>query len=373
MVLRTPAMGVLRMFLALSVLNAHFPFSDSIIFINPFVAVCCFFIISGFYMSLVLDGKYRGAVGRFYLNRALRLYPINIALVGAWGLVCCVGILDPTPFKWLQSLQASAGFPPNIAIPLADRLLVFANQILVFPCVLWQNLTLQYLSSQSPLVFGQMYTIGLEVMFYAIAPFIVVRGIGALLVWTILAISVHFGLGAAGLPERPWQYEFFPGILVFFLLGSLSYRLLLIVRDWHYPRWTGYLALPIFFTYCPWPDKHIVTSDFGIDGLYVLTALLIPFLFEASRAARWDRHIGDLSYPVYASQFLVAMIAVSYFRVPFATAGHIVLPVVILTSISLLVAVDYPVEVVRRRIARPFRCTLPQPDPPVVFSTATSD
>ena len=364
---RSEAMGVLRLFLALCVLNSHFRFYDSVIFLNPLVAVCCFFIISGFYMSLVLCEKYRGAISRFYINRGLRLYPINIALVVAFAASHFLGVLDPPALEWTHSVQSSAAFPPHTGILLADQLLLLANQVLVFPGVIWQNLTLQPFSSQNGLVFGQMYTIGLEVMFYAIAPFIVMRGTGSLLIWTMFAISVHFGLGLAGLPQRPWQYEFFPAILIFFLLGCLSYRLLLIIRDWRYPRWLGYLAVPIFFAYCPWPNKHAITAAFGVDGLYLLTAVLIPFLFEASRAARWDRYIGDLSYPVYASQYLIAFVLVSYFQVYVGhspmTAGRIILAVVILTSIGLLLAVDYPVEVVRRRIARPARRTVPQLEP----------
>lgn len=363
-------MGVLRMFLALSVLNSHFRFSNSIILINPFVAVCCFFIISGFYMSLVLCEKYRGAVGRFYLNRALRLYPVNIVILVAFGIAACVDLVDPLAFAMTQPLQPFAAFSPHMEMALSDRLLVFANQALMFPSVIWQNLTLQPFPSHNVLVFGQMYTVGLEVMFYAIAPFIVMRGIRVLLVWSILAIGVHFALGFAGLSPRPWQYEFFPGIMVFFLLGSLSYRILLIIRDWQYPRWIGYLALPIFFAYCPWPDKHAVTAEFAIDGLYVLAAVLIPFLFEACRESRWDRYIGDLSYPVYASQYLIAFVLIDYSHIysahPPMTASRIILGAVILTSIGLLLAVDYPLEVMRRRVARPARRVEPQLEPVIL-------
>ena len=53
------------------------------------IAVQSFYIISGFYMALVLDGKYR-RTGLFYSNRLLRLAPayftmMAIAAVALWG------------------------------------------------------------------------------------------------------------------------------------------------------------------------------------------------------------------------------------------------------------------------------------------------
>src|SRR5215813_7005704 len=73
-------MGFLRLYLALSVLNAHYPIAPQPgLFVHGFVAVCIFFIISGFYMSLVLDRNYLrepGGVARFYFSRALRIFPV---------------------------------------------------------------------------------------------------------------------------------------------------------------------------------------------------------------------------------------------------------------------------------------------------------
>src|SRR5436305_1691433 len=70
-------MGVFRIFLALSVILDHIDGSN-IVFIPGPLAVQCFFMISGFYMSLVLGTKYsldRRVIGTFYLSRYLRLAP----------------------------------------------------------------------------------------------------------------------------------------------------------------------------------------------------------------------------------------------------------------------------------------------------------
>ena len=71
-------MGVLRLLLALTVLNWHYPFVVPVNFIFSYSAVFIFMMISGFYISMVLDQRYgkglRGTL-EFYGNRLLRLLP----------------------------------------------------------------------------------------------------------------------------------------------------------------------------------------------------------------------------------------------------------------------------------------------------------
>src|SRR3954451_2022556 len=69
-------MGALRLFLALSVLNGHQTFLYGYFLFNAYVAVCVFYVISGFYIAMVLDGNYKRRIGTFYLNRILRLFPV---------------------------------------------------------------------------------------------------------------------------------------------------------------------------------------------------------------------------------------------------------------------------------------------------------
>ncbi len=73
-------MGVIRLFLALSVVVWHLwghalPFTA-----NGYNVVILFFIISGFYMSMVINDKYSNAstCKYFYLARALRIYPLYL-------------------------------------------------------------------------------------------------------------------------------------------------------------------------------------------------------------------------------------------------------------------------------------------------------
>src|SRR5262245_8102023 len=80
-------MGCIRLVLALSVMIAHgarFTEGGLLRLVDANLAVYLFFIMSGFVMALTLEKNYLGepnGVGRFYANRALRLYPIYLALL----------------------------------------------------------------------------------------------------------------------------------------------------------------------------------------------------------------------------------------------------------------------------------------------------
>src|SRR5262245_45783840 len=71
-------MGLLRFFLALSVAVWHIP-GPAFKLMYASVAVICFFIVSGFYMAMVLTERYDKA-GEFYWARFTRLYPAYFAM-----------------------------------------------------------------------------------------------------------------------------------------------------------------------------------------------------------------------------------------------------------------------------------------------------
>ena len=86
-------MGILRFLLALSVIASHasgvgiplpnekqYPMWASYL-IDGRHSVALFFIISGFYMAMILNTKYQNNTLRFYGNRFLRLWPTYIIVL----------------------------------------------------------------------------------------------------------------------------------------------------------------------------------------------------------------------------------------------------------------------------------------------------
>lgn len=78
-------MGLIRLLLALSVVLAHSTAILGTELVGGSAAVECFFVISGFYMAMVLEKKYftldRGVWKTFMASRLARLYPVYLAVL----------------------------------------------------------------------------------------------------------------------------------------------------------------------------------------------------------------------------------------------------------------------------------------------------
>jgi peptidoglycan/LPS O-acetylase OafA/YrhL len=79
-------MGIIRVLLAIAVVVGH---ASSVVpnrapkMTGGTASVEMFYMISGFYMAMVLNRKYRGpgSTWVFYMNRLLRLYPTYLAVL----------------------------------------------------------------------------------------------------------------------------------------------------------------------------------------------------------------------------------------------------------------------------------------------------
>lgn len=153
-------MGLIRVLLALAVLLSHLPLAHYHI-LSGGLAVQAFFIISGFYMALVLDGKYRDA-GLFYSNRLLRLAPTYLIMLVLGAVV-------------LFALKASVTSSP-------------------------------------------------ELMFYAIAPFVTRLKWGWIALLAAASIGLRLAGHWLDVDYLLWQGRLFPTALFMFLAGVLGYR-----------------------------------------------------------------------------------------------------------------------------------------------------
>lgn len=106
-------MGILRLLLAFFVVIGH---SHSIYGYAGMggAAVPAFFIISGFYMTLILETKYRGSdqLWLFYSNRVLRLFPLYWFFVLIYFALAVVPMwrAQPPILQILVTANRSVGF-----------------------------------------------------------------------------------------------------------------------------------------------------------------------------------------------------------------------------------------------------------------------
>jgi peptidoglycan/LPS O-acetylase OafA/YrhL len=92
-------------------------------------------------------------------------------------------------------------------------------------------------------------------------------------------------------------------------MGSAAFHLrkMLPWPDWHaFAGWCALAAFVAWFIGLAVQNGVLMESpaDWSIDRpkfwlLYVAFALAIPFIFQATKRWRFDREIGELSYPLY--------------------------------------------------------------------------
>ena len=311
-------MGYIRFFLASLVLVGHFAPADWwSVFITTDAAVQGFFMVSGFYMFLVLEKKY-GDLRTFYVNRVLRIYPSYLFI-----LVCAV----------VASLTLGAGAHYVPVAVIAEQLskldaasailIVFANVAIVFlnavsflhvdgGSLAW---TPAYKLAPFPafklLVIPQAWSVDLELMFYAIVPFLVrlkSRYIVALILISF-AGRVWFYSWGAPFHRDPWSFRFFPFELALFLTGGLLYR---VARDYgrHFnnPRlaWAMLIFLVVYgSSYAALPSTRLGNFQIRYDVFMIALACSLPFLHCSLSYGGANQFLGDLSYPIYLNHLFV--------------------------------------------------------------------
>ena len=306
-------MGWIRFLLAVAVVFHHSSAPWGLPIVDGHQAVRLFYIISGFYMALILDRKYaatREGIWLFYSNRALRIFPVYWLVLGAAALFYGAAWIwmgnMPERLGWYRPL-VEAGHGTFLAGLGVSQLALFGLDW--FNCFDFQGSTLAWggtVPDGRPAGFlclvPQAWTLAVELSFYLFAPLLVRAKNGSLALLCAVGFAVRVGLWL----WRPAEtgslgYFWFPLQLPFFALGILSYR------------WTGatrafwnslarvwgsrVLLLGLFLGYGLMPDGWDQAISCG------LLAVLMPGLLEGE--GKWQKWFGELSYPIYVVHILV--------------------------------------------------------------------
>ena len=355
-------MGTLRTIFALSVLFSH---SIGFVFVGGQNAVRLFYVISGFLISFILvEKKSYLNVGSFYLNRYLRLFPVYISVAALSLIAFIIKSLigsESNIFKIFQEVPYSAFLLlifTNISIFLQDWIMFCGveDDSLVFTAKYFESSIVLY----QGLLIPQAWTLGVELEFYLIAPFILTR-INTLLLLLLLSLLlriflIHVGLGASD----PWQYRFFPAELALFLAGALSHQVLLpfykkIISSERLDSFVDASTYAlIFLTLAYWliPLDELIKSIF----LIAIFILFVPFTFIYQSKRNWDKWVGDLSYPIYISHLLVFNTTTFIFaRMGYSDEIKITLFTILFTILfatGLNYYVANPIEALRHKIRK---------------------
>ena len=299
-------MGLFRVILAISVVLSHIAKTKS-----PFYqgfggtnSVEIFFLVSGFYIALILDKTYRSK-RIFYLNRILRLYPIYlivcllVLLTSIFRRGVAENLFDYSPFVLLISTLS------NLTLIGTDWLMFFDTS----------NGGIQLTSSvvtgdrmRDLLWIAPAWSLGIEITFYAMAP-ILCKWRSRFLLATIIGlctIRIVFNQSDFNFVESPFDARFFPFELPYFLVGILLYRYRRDTKlETTIPLKYLYPALAFFFLiFEPLRSGLDLSRTASMAVLVIVAAVVVLF----GQSSEFDRKFGELSYPIYISHIFVAQL-----------------------------------------------------------------
>jgi len=280
-------------------------------------------------MALILNEKYIGINNSFRLfisNRFLRLFPIYwtiLILSIAFSIALAIythgfsqgnlGIyteyFNKINFKSFLFLTFV-----NVFIFLQDSIMFLglntSNGNLFFSSNFYETSPMLY----QFLIIPQAWTVGVEISFYLIAPFIVRKKIKFIIFLIMVSLLLRSILYIKfGLNHDPWTYRFFPTELVFFLLGVVSYHL---YKKIDKIEVKNIFFILIFFSLLGFSLAYNFILIHGKSYFY-FTAFFIslPCIFILTKKWKYDAYIGELSYPIYISHMFVLSI-INIFKIP---------------------------------------------------------
>jgi len=342
-------MGVLRVLLAIAVVIVH---GGGHLFglatLRGDTAVQAFFVISGFYMALVLTTKYGPTLSGallFWQNRYLRLAPtywvvlaVSVALLlwrDRYGIV-------------MQELPHLSG--RSLALVVFANLFVVGQDLLNFlgfnppgeHSLHW--VAQMWGGSQFPgwyfLLVPPAWSVALELMFYAVVPLLVRLRSVSMGLLMLASLGLRLFIYSRGFHYDPWTYRFFPTELACFLAGMMAYRLHA-AAPWRSvsPRLKQVICLILL--------GMVILGGWEPCGwaFLLVLPLVLPFVFDLTRHSEWDRRIGELSYPLYLSHWMMKRV------------GHhcgqwepvVITVLALLASLLLVHFVERPIDRYRQR------------------------
>jgi peptidoglycan/LPS O-acetylase OafA/YrhL len=293
--------GALRLALAAAVVATHVGWlgdpSDG-------VAVSGFFMLSGYWVARLWDERYSRCVApltTFYVSRAWRIYPL--AAIGT-----------------LSAYAIGGGSLPELA-----------RDILLLP----------RLGSDWP-IDPPLWSLVVEVQFYAVAPFLFVVLRRPLWAGAVIAASLAAYAAYIVWPLGPFYLAVW---LLLFAVGALYARAPQPVLAAKLAPWglAATIAICTVGTITGLPD-HPTTHAL----MLLASALFAPYVAASvgQKSNARDKQLGDFVYPLYVIHMPVAAL-VSALALPGGAYVRIVLAVA--AALALLRAVDVPLERLRHR------------------------
>jgi peptidoglycan/LPS O-acetylase OafA/YrhL len=309
-------MGCYRLFLAILVALSHM--GVRWFGYNPgAIAVISFYILSGYFMSLLIAKYYPrpSMIPAFYLDRCLRILPqFLFYLLVASACIYWLKIDSPftnqlTTTKWLM----------NFLILPQGFYMYWAEGSVVIP---------------------QAWSLGLEMTFYLVIPWILTscskRQIYAL---SGLSCLVFLAAYCNKINSDYFGYRLLPGTLFIFLIGWSFFQP---DRDSRYFRAIVLLSAVLlwFIAYLYKPIYHLPYNKEVLIGL-IVSIVTISWI-RPLRLSRMDNFCGNLSYGVFLNHYILIWLTQKFFRLE--QFGPINLALILVISCTVAYGSYYYIE-----------------------------
>lgn len=303
-------------------------------------AVFSFYILSGFLMTTILNEKYGlspSGIGRYALNRLLRIYPIYL-------LALSLAIASLFYFN----NESSVSIEPTFTLP-TDSLSWVKNILLI-------GMNFMHMERVIP----PAWTLYVEVSFYMIIPLVMLLGRKAIWIWFIGSVAYHiFLLTSGSYPNFDWNQRYgtvMAGSLGF-SLGCLAstYKNRIIISP--VAGLLSLTAIAFIHIFAAWGFGEQVSSirQFFTSVIFnylnlVCSSIAVLFLFSRKESSL-SRKTGDFSYPLYLVHipccYIVFMASGYQARSTYLFLSSMALSLIVS---YLLILVERRVNVIRRRV-----------------------
>jgi len=335
--------GTYRAFLALMVVALHLGGVPAI----GAYAVFGFYILSGYLMTLIMHKNYGYTTSGLYKyakNRVLRIYPIY------WVSIAFSAILI-----LLVGEEFSSNFNESLYIPhnFTDTI---KNIFLIFPY------------RESPRLTPPAWALTVEIFYYILIGLGLSKNKLVVVLWVLISVIYHIVVMAMNLG---WEYRYFtiPAASLPFATGALIYHykktLLELLHCLHIKINEKLPYIIILGILLNWLIGYIFVNSKGIFfySNFILCGFMVVALSGRKSlpciSSKFDKWMGDFSYPIYLIHYQVGLIVVSLlsmvglnYSAPNLTVMFFSIPFILVLSWIIIIAVEKPIELLRDKVKR---------------------
>lgn len=327
-------------------------------------------------MALILDRKYTGK-NSYYLfirNRLLKIYPIYLTVLIISFVLILFWSERGLPHQIIAFQEDFNNLHwTTIFYIIFQNIFILTQDIASFFSTNREGLLSfsPHLSSTYPFIYThsiipQAWTLSIELMFYFIAPFLVKKRTSFIIFLISLSLLLRLYIYSLGFHHEPWTNKFAPTELAFFLMGIISFRIYSKISQAKLRKkiiitaYVFFISITLIYNYFPYIKALPV--NFFQWGYYGLIFLLIPFFFYLFKRNKFDRLLGNLSYPIYISHVTVIFAVsnlnisadpneISIYSVIATIILSIILNKIVMERIEVFRSKDFPKGEFRKRLS----------------------